>query len=102
MSEILCAHALTEYCRCWVPTPSVYVAPRVEMKPNAERGPEWACHCLRPDGRRRLRNYRHRSASECIPAEEVAAWRARHLEVKSDGNARVLLWLEREFSGTRP
>ena len=99
MSEILCAHALTEPCACLPRHPVVYVAPRVEMKAHPE--PAWSCQCKRPDGRRLLRNYRHRSPQACLPAEEVAAWRARHLEVKSDGNARVLLWLAREFGGGR-
>jgi len=63
----------------------------------------WACACLRPDGRRLLRNHRHIEPSECFAAqhpEAVAAWRVAHPEATcSERSARSLAWLAQTFGG---
>lgn len=47
-------------------------------------------------------NPRHAAPWHCLPPADLAAWRARHPEcVGPDDKARVLLWLEREFSTPR-
>ena len=90
---ILCEHLLTEPCACLPRHPVVYVAPRVEMKAHPE--PAWSCQCLRPDGRRRLRNYRHREPWGCLSDEDVQVFVAAHPEAKP---RKHFAWLAREFS----
>lgn len=72
------------------------IIPALYKRPG-EREPEWVCTC--PG---RPKRQRHTDPRGCLPAADVAAWRQRNPEAKcSDATARVLLWLEREFSTPR-
>ena len=74
---------------------------KYEINPPALRGPgqrlsAWTCQCKRPDGRPLLRAHRHAQEMDCIPSEEIEAWR------KTSGcgpkTARGMYWMAKEFS----
>jgi hypothetical protein len=83
-----CDHALTEFCSCIPRRPPAYVAPHVQMRGPGERLPQWRCTCpgLKPWKR-------HRSEIDCLPAEDVARFKAAH-GLRDAGLARSLLFLE--------
>jgi hypothetical protein len=95
---MICTHALTEFCTCLRRRPPEFTAPHVELLPGRV---VWRCSCKRPDGRPLLRNHQHKDPWECLlPGDVLEFWSA-HPEIKTESNARRLLWLHENFSSAR-
>jgi hypothetical protein len=97
---VICEHPLTAYCVCLgAPKPTGYLVQRPALRGPGERVPDEGCTCRRPDGRPLLKNYRHTNKWDCLLPGAVLAFWHQHPEIKTEANARRLMWLEMNFAG---
>ena len=81
--------------RHYCPPGTHFTMLRVEKR--RERVEPFVCRCTRPDGRPLLGKHRHTQPWDCLPADEVEAWR----QAVGCGPqvARHLYWVALEFGG---
>ena len=88
---------MTELDRPLYDPPRRYWIDPPVLRKSGERLPTWRCTCMRADGRPLLRAQRHTQEMDCIPSEEIEAWR------KTSGcgpkTARGFYWMAKTFGG---